>query len=202
MLLMGCMVRRTLTSLSFLMVIAGGLLFVETAYAHAAYLRSNPGADAVLTTAPPRVDIWFEQELFRRQGENTITVTAPDGSEVSSGETMVDDDDRTHIWVNLLPGLPAGQYMVAWKNVSLEDGHPSKGSFYFWVDPQSAVTSTPMDSAHPLETMTAPQPPTQGPAPTVAALSSPGGPCAAGLAPLAIVGLLGVTLRLVAKQST
>jgi methionine-rich copper-binding protein CopC len=133
-------------SFALLILILGGLLFVETAYAHAAYLRSNPGENAIIAAPPARVDIWFEQELFRRKGENTITVTSPDGKVVSSSDTPIDDDDRTHIWVDLQSGLPNGNYLVEWRNVSLEDGHPSEGSFNFIIDPLAKVTSTPMES--------------------------------------------------------
>jgi hypothetical protein len=129
--------------------LVGGLLLVGIAYAHAAYVRSTPGADAVIATPPARVDIWFEQELFRRKGENTISVTAPDGQQVSVGDTVIDDDDRKHVWVNLKPDLAAGVYQVAWKNVSLEDGHPTEGSFSFTIDPQAA-TSTPMSEPIPI----------------------------------------------------
>jgi len=174
----------------------GGLLLVGTAYAHAAYVRSDPGADAVVATPPTRVDIWFAQELFRHKGDNTISVTAPDGQEVTVGDTTIDDDDRKHAWVNLKPNLAAGIYQVAWKNVSLEDGHPSEGSFSFTIDPQAAATSTPMGTPTPIGKVTAQAPvpetaaATPSPAPPATASTkpaSPGGPCGLGAAP--IVGL-------------
>jgi hypothetical protein len=90
--------------------------------------------------------------LFRRKGENTISVTGPDGQVVSAVDTEIDDDDRTHIWVNLQPGLTAGDYLVEWRNVSLEDGHPSDDSFRFTIDPQAVLTSTPMGTALPSAT--------------------------------------------------
>lgn len=165
-------------------LIAGGLLFVGTAHAHSAYLRSNPGTDAIIASSPSKVDIWFTQELFRRKGENTIHVSGIDGQEVSTGETKIDDDDRTHVWVNLLPNLPAGKYLVEWKNISLEDGHSSTGSFYFTIDPQVAATSTPMEEATEALTQTnTPLPEsTPHPAPTVDPVSK-GNPCALGLVP-------------------
>jgi len=181
---------------ALLVGLLGSLLVVGTAYAHSGYLRSQPGADAVIATAPTRVDIWFKRELFRRQGENKIRVTGADGTVASTGETMMDDDDRTHIWISLQPGLPTGKYLVEWKNVSLEDGHPSMGNFSFEVDPQAQVTSTPMlalspasaqaeitNAAPPLATTAAAIPETSG---------SRVGPCAAGMLPL--FGLLGVVL--------
>ena len=96
------------------------------------------------------MDVWFSQELFRRKGENTIRVTAPDGTEASVGDTAIDDDDRTHIWVQLKPDLPAGVYQVHWRNVSLEDGHPYEDAFCFTIDPQAAATSTPMGIPTPI----------------------------------------------------
>ena len=167
-------------------LIAGGLLFTETAHAHSAYVHSNPGADAVIATSPAKVEIWFSQELFRRKGENVIHVSGPDGREVSSSETQIDDDDRTHIGVELNPNLPAGKYLVEWKNISVEDGHSTEGSFNFSIDSQAAVTSTPMGESNALPTLTntplpasTPQPvPTEAPAST-------NNPCAGGLAPVA-----------------
>lgn len=170
-------------------LIAGGLLFTETAHAHSAYVHSNPGADAVIATSPAKVDIWFSQELFRRKGENVIHVSGPDGQEVSSGETQIDDDDRTHIWVELSPNLPSEKYLVEWKNISVEDGHSTEGSFSFSIDPQAAVTSTPMGESNAIPTLTnTPLPAsTLQPAPTTAPVSTTN-PCAGGLAPA--VGLV------------
>ena len=170
-------------------LIAGGLLFTETAHAHSAYIRSKPGADAIIASTPAKVEIWFSQELFRRKGENVIHVSGPDGQEVSSGETAIDDDDRTHIWVELNSNLPAGKYLVEWKNISLDDGHSTEGSFNFSIDSQAAVTSTPMGESNSIPTLTntpllesTPQPVlTEAPAST-------NNPCAGGLAP--IVGLV------------
>jgi copper resistance protein C len=191
----GPVMRMLMTAI--IVGVVGGLLLVGIAYAHAAYVRSSPGADAVIATPPARVDIWFAQELFRRAGENTIHVTASDGTEVSVGDTSIDDDDRKHIWVNLKPNLPAGVYTVAWKNVSLEDGHASQGSFSFTVDPQAAATSTPMGTPTPIgkatakpaasEAAVATISPTQPPA--IAPTKSPqtSSPCGLGTAPL--VGL-------------
>jgi copper resistance protein C len=180
---------RTLNRAAFVGVV-GGLLLVGIAYAHAAYVRSSPGAEAIVATLPARVDIWFAQELFRRQGENAIHVTAPDGQEVSVGDTTIDDDDRKHIWVNLKPNLAAGAYVVAWKNVSLEDGHPSEGSFSFTINPQAAATSTPMGTPTPIGKATAKPAASEATMSPVAAPTNspqPSSPCGLGTVP--IVGL-------------
>ncbi len=162
--------------------IVGGLLLVGTAYAHAAYLRSIPAADTVIAASPPRVEIWFKQEVLRRKGENSIVVTNAGGQVVSLGDTSVDDDDRTHILVSLQAELPPGTYTVNWKNTSLEDGHPEEGSFVFTVDPTA--------SPQPTDTRTAP---TQQVSPTTPSTPTPiNGPCAASLVP--VLGLAGFAI--------
>ncbi len=178
------------------LLIAGGLMFVETAYAHSAYVRSNPGAEAVIASAPSKVEIWFSQELFRRKGENVIHVSGPDGQEISSGETQIDDDDRTHIWVELSPNLPIGKYLVEWKNISVEDGHSTEGSFNFSIDPQAAVTSIPMEESIEIPTMTNTPLPESMPqtAPTKAPVSK-NTPCAGGFAPAAGLVFFGILRR-------
>lgn len=182
---------------ALILSLLGGLLFVGTAYAHAAYLRSNPGADAIVAAAPERVEIWFKQELFRRKGDNAITVTNADGQTVSVGDALVDDDDRKHLWVAMQPNLAPGLYTVAWKNLSFEDGHPAEGMFSFMVDPQAKETSTPMGvDAAPTsgETPSATATPNPSPTATLPVKSTPTGlPCAASLIPLLVLG--GLVLR-------
>lgn len=191
------LIRATLISLICAMVFTG------IALAHSRYVRSTPGDGAIIATAPTRVDIWFSQELFRRKGENVIHVTGPDGAEVSTGDTSIDDDDRTHIWVNVKPDLPAGTYQVAWRNVSLEDGHPFEGSFSFTIDPKALATSTPLgtptsgDAPSPIGPA-ATQPavvqatPTSVPTATPTKSAPASGPCGLGTAP--VIGLAGYVI--------
>ncbi len=165
---------------------AGG---VGLAHAHADYARSEPGAGAVVATPPERVDIWFTQDMFRRQGENWIEVTGPDGAAVLAGQAQIDDDDRRHLGVTLQANLAPGVYTVAWRTLSADDGDDHVGSFSFTLDPRAQVTSTPMLAA------TA----TTAPATTPAATAAPATPtpsgrggCAPGLAPIA--GAVGLVL--------
>ena len=65
------------------------LLLVVGAEAHSRYVRSEPGQGAIIATELERVQIWFTQDLFRRQGENRILVIGPDGNEVQSGEALI-----------------------------------------------------------------------------------------------------------------
>jgi methionine-rich copper-binding protein CopC len=147
----------TITTRIALLSILLSLSLAQIVFAHASYVRSQPGEGAIVATAPEQVEIWFSQELFRRQGENWIRVLGPDGAAVHSGEAQIDDDDRTHMWVDLQEGLAAGEYRVNWRNLSAEDGDNDEGTFTFTVDPRAEVTSTPMQA------VTATPPPTAEP---------------------------------------
>lgn len=176
------------------------LLAMIPALAHARYERSVPGDGAVVSSPPTRVDIWFIQDLFRRQGKNWIHVEDPGGVRVEVGEAQIDDDDRQHLWIELRPELSPGDYHVSWRNLSSEDADSDEGEFNFTYEPQAAVTSTPMllESPTTLPSATA-LPQTTEPAATrstatsqaATASSTPetsGSGCGLGLLPLA--GLL------------
>ena len=103
------------------------------AQAHAGYQRSEPAFAAELANAPTRIDLWFVQELFRRAGANTITLTDGDGVEWPTGAVVIDDEDRRHM-ATAIPGtLPANRYLVQWTNLSAEDGDTDEGMSVFYV---------------------------------------------------------------------
>lgn len=164
--------------------------------AHARYARSVPGAGAIISDPPRRIDIWFTQELFRREGEYGIEAVGPDGAAAHSGAAVIDDDDRTHMWVELIANLPVGEFVVHWWNISAEDGDSERGSFHFRYDPQAAVTSTPMQSATATPTATPPA--------ATASATGGGGPgsllCLPGGIPIAAIWI--VSMSMVANQKT
>jgi copper resistance protein C len=123
------------------------LVLAGLASAHAGYVRSEPGAGAVVAAVPTEVVIWFGQDLFRRAGENGIEVLGPDGAAVQAGEAVVDDDDRRRLSVALASGLGPGVYIVDWHSLSADDGDTDAGSFTFTYDPAADITSTPMPAA-------------------------------------------------------
>jgi methionine-rich copper-binding protein CopC len=128
------------------------------ASAHAQYASSTPPANASLSAAPTSLAITFTEELASIQ----ISVTGPHGSEVTTGKAAIDLAHRTNASVPLKDDGP-GTYMVAWKNVSGDDGDPNDGAFVFTVAgaAPAAATPTPAPAA-------APGAPTPTPAPTAA----------------------------------
>jgi methionine-rich copper-binding protein CopC len=166
---------------ALLLAFATFALFTGSAEAHARYERSVPRDGAVVTESPGRVDVWFTQELARRGGLPTMVVVNESGDTIAD-EAVLDDDDRTHMYVELPPDLPDGRYTVIWHNLSDSDGDEARGAFHFFID--RAATPTP---AEPTFTdtivegpvtpiVTEPQPTeTPTPSPTVAPATGEGG---------------------------
>lgn len=102
-------------------------------FAHAGYDRSDPEQDVVLSAPPGRVDVWFTEDVFKQEGRNFVRVFNDQGQQVSEGDGVVDDDDRTHISTTLQPDLPEGRYIIRWMTTSDEDGDTDEGAFCFYV---------------------------------------------------------------------
>ena len=66
----------------FILLAAVLSLHPEAVRAHADYDRSDPPAGAVIPEPPAEVNVWFTQELFRREGANNLEVFGPDGEQV------------------------------------------------------------------------------------------------------------------------
>jgi methionine-rich copper-binding protein CopC len=114
-------------------VLAAALAVPALVFAHADYDHSVPDKDEVVPESPPQIDVYFKQEVFKQEGANYVRVFDDAGTQVSEGDGVVDDDDRTHISAALQPDLPPGRYIVQWQTLSDEDGDSDDGSFCFFV---------------------------------------------------------------------
>lgn len=122
------------TALAAALVLGAG----GPASAHAVLDSSDPGPDQVLTTAPARISLHFDESVTPPPG--AVRVFAPDGHRVDSGDVdghgrqvsvAVDADQR-------------GTYLVSWRVVSA-DSHPISGAFTFSVGaPSAAPTGEPL----------------------------------------------------------
>ena len=118
----------------FLLAVAGALFWLlltpGSASAHANLARSEPAANEVLEEAPERIVVWFTEEI--EPAFSKIEVLDSNGSRVDNGGSAVDSNNLKVMSVSL-PPIPNGSYTVAWKNVSIVDGHRVRGSFVFSV---------------------------------------------------------------------
>ncbi len=122
------------------------LLGVTSAFAHARYDRSTPGPGEVVQTSLARVDIFTVQEMKKDQTLTEITVVDANNSRVDNGDTTVDDANRKHFSVGLKPALPAGRYVVSFKNASDEDGEEDHGQFAFYVGSAPTAQQKALDT--------------------------------------------------------
>ena len=123
------------------------LAAAATAQGHASPERFDPGPGQVLDAAPARVDGWFTQDIRRQEDESFLRVyrLEADGSlgpRVDTDATIIDDDDRRHMSVDLTPDTGPGEYAVAWQTLSDEDDEHDGDCYRFFIGQEAA------DAAH------------------------------------------------------
>ena len=107
------------------LLIAAGIALAPAAAAHNPPPVPTPADGATVAAAPDEVVLTFTDVVLEVGA--TIAVTAPDGTDVTDGEAVVDD---TVVTQALTTERPAGEYRVDWR-VTSADGHPVDGTFAF-----------------------------------------------------------------------
>ena len=97
--------------------------------AHAYLVRSSPAARAVITAAPERVQLWFNERL--EPAYAVISVWNADRQRIDAGDGRVDPAEPSRLSVGV-PPLPVGAYTVRYRVVSV-DGHVVEAEFTFTV---------------------------------------------------------------------
>jgi copper transport protein len=123
-------VRRRLL-IAALLAVCLALVLPGVSLAHAILLRSNPAQDAVLSTAPDQVQMWFSEAL--NPAGSTAAVVNEANQRVDKRDAFVSPGDSTEMDVSLQPNLSPGVYVVVWRTDSADDGHVLTGSFLFTV---------------------------------------------------------------------
>ncbi len=108
-------------------VVALGLGWPAPASSHAYLVRSAPAARAVITRAPERVQLWFNERL--EPAYSRVSVWNREGQRVDAGDVEVARTEPTRLSVGV-PPLPAGTYTVTYRVLSV-DGHVVESSFDF-----------------------------------------------------------------------
>src|SRR3954471_2744020 len=117
-------------------------------WAHAHLRRSEPAANARLSSPPSAIRLWFTERpelAFTR-----VRLRAADSSEIALGTAARMTDDPMGVTVSIEPSLPPGKYTVLWRTAAA-DGHASSGSFGFELAgaaPIVATADTTRQTAH------------------------------------------------------
>lgn len=144
------MSRPLRTSLLLALLLA--LAISSVALAHAALVRSDPAANAVLEHAPTQITIEFSEPIEPRLSK--IDVLYGDGSIADNNDTWRDPGNPNVMHVSLKESRD-GTYIVSWRALSEVDGHVTSGSYVFSVgqpiDPtkqvgqESGAVTSPLD---------------------------------------------------------
>src|SRR4051812_22490203 len=122
------MKRRRNNAIGVAMLIVAGLAATRgMLWAHAALRSSEPAAGSVLTRSPSRIRLVFSEAVDA--SVSGIRVVSP----VATRDlTVRSDRSDAAVLVATTDSLPAGQYRVVWRTVSV-DGHKVSGNFVFTV---------------------------------------------------------------------
>ena len=100
------------------------------AFAHAHLKAATPAAGGSVASAPSELDLDFSEDLNLKF--SGVTVKGPDGAVETGAASLA--KDNTRLVVPLKTPLAAGAYTVDWHALSA-DGHKTKGSYSFTVEP-------------------------------------------------------------------
>jgi len=138
---------RRCASLALLCAIGLTVLLPSLAFAHAILLSSSPTKDAILSTPPTRVQLWFSEDL--NPTLSTAEVINAQRQRVDQDDAHVNADNSKELDLSLQANLSPAVYIVVWRSDSADDGHALLGSFIFTVTapggsvPQLAPGSNP-----------------------------------------------------------
>ncbi|MPZ15462.1 MAG: c-type cytochrome [Chloroflexi bacterium] len=136
------------TSVALMLAVLFLASSVSVVWAHANFVRSDPPSDAVLETAPDRLQLWFSEPV--EPGFSEVQVLDASRRRVDRGDSHVAPDDAASMVVSVAP-LERGTYTVAWSVLSTVDGHVTRGvySLNVGVEPpaQTAASLPPEASA-------------------------------------------------------
>jgi copper transport protein len=112
------------------------LLAQSPAAAHAALLRSSPGAGTTVPEAPSEVVLTFSEPIS--PVNDKIRIIGPDGERADRGTPSADGPT---LRIQLRDNAPRGTYLVSYRVISA-DSHPVPGGFTFSVGAPSATAPT------------------------------------------------------------
>jgi copper transport protein len=102
---------------------------VDHASAHAFLDHSDPAANAIVSTAPDEVQLWFTERLEPKSTKASLVDHL--GNTIPGTSYRI--GDAKELIVTLPGGLGNGTYSIVWQNISADDGHPATGYLPFTI---------------------------------------------------------------------
>ena len=140
--------RRTAATLSAVGALTA--LGLVPAAAHDEVLSTSPEQNAVLETAPEKIELSYSGEIM--DIGHQVLVTGPAGRSVTEGP--LERDGSQVVQPLAETGSEEGTYQVVWRVVS-SDGHPIEGTYTYQVgDGADTTTAAPSLSSTPTDAPT------------------------------------------------
>ena len=105
------------------------LFQVNSVFAHAALVKSDPPRRAALAVSPKHIQLWFNEKIEGAYASVTVKDAQQNIVTTNNPETVADDPKSI---VLDLPQLEAGKYTVHYRVMSV-DGHVIESNFDFNV---------------------------------------------------------------------
>ncbi|MCP5274787.1 MAG: copper resistance protein CopC [Burkholderiales bacterium] len=105
------------------------LMQVNTVWAHASLVKSDPPRRASLSESPSQIQLWFNEEIETAYA--LVEVLDSDGNTVSVDEPSAVADDPKSV-VLAMPALKPGSYKVQFRVLSV-DGHVVESNYSFRI---------------------------------------------------------------------
>ena len=148
MLTMTSALRRTAATVSAVGALTA--LGLAPAAAHDEVLSTSHEQNAVLETAPEKIELSYSGEIM--DIGHQVLVTGPDGLSVTEGP--LERDGSQVVQPLAETGSEEGTYQVVWRVVS-SDGHPIEGTYTYQVgDGADTTTAAPSLSSTPTDAPT------------------------------------------------
>lgn len=98
---------------------------------HTKLLKSEPGANDTVTTAPKQVALYFSEKPDLKVAK--FKLSDAQAAAVTLGAVKLDEATKgTPVIVPVTGKIASGTYTFDW-SVAADDGHPTKGTFKFVV---------------------------------------------------------------------
>lgn len=122
-----------ITTLCKSALILGVIMFSAShAFAHAELVKATPTANSTVSASPVEIALTFSEAVDLKFSGAKLTDSMK--MDIATGPASLAKGDDTTLVIPVTKPLAAGEYVVAWHNLS-RDGHKSKGSFNFTVKP-------------------------------------------------------------------
>ena len=113
------------------LVAATMLVSATSAFAHAEFVESSPAPDSTVAS-PTEIDLTFSEGINLKFSGAKLSDSMKMSFETGPA-TLAKGGDTTLV-IPVTKPRAAGEYVVTWHNLS-KDGHKSKGTFKFTVQP-------------------------------------------------------------------